>query len=282
MTDFLSRLISTEISSRLFRYVSIEAADLSKHLEGTPAFANCLIMALSPDQAEVTSLLFLPEGHIFDSGEILNMLGDAQSMDMLFFSASVCEVPIFSFSGSFRPLRFKGEEKWTLLRKQMRHETRALDVFRKASINALSAYTCFQLLRELATTQPDIYQKLIRDASDERLMKVLEHLHSTLGQEVEMDVLGSMINLSEDYMSQFFKRTFQINLQQYMMHQKVLHGLQTLVSREDLSLYHIADQIGFTDQAYFNRRFRAEYNMNPIQVRKVYRSLFKETKAALL
>ncbi|MFB5652335.1 helix-turn-helix transcriptional regulator [Leptospira wolffii] len=100
---------------------------------------------------------------------------------------------------------------------------------------------------------------------DTRVMTVVNHLHSLANiphpQEIKLEHLAKLVNLSEDRFRHLFKETLFISVRKYLLNLRLKVAAKNIPKCVNLTeAAHIA---GFSDSAHFSRTFRATYGHRP-------------------
>lgn len=86
-------------------------------------------------------------------------------------------------------------------------------------------------------------------------------------QPIKNEDIGAAVGLHPDYANTIFKKSFGMTLNQYLLHQRILHVKRQLsVSNE--SITQIAYDAGFNSLSRFNAVFREKCNCSPKEYRK--------------
>ena len=75
-----------------------------------------------------------------------------------------------------------------------------------------------------------------------------------------------MLGLSDFKFMKFFRKATGTTFVTYLTRLRLAHGHRLLVETER-SIAAIAAEVGFSDQSYFDRRFREQYKQSPRAVR---------------
>lgn len=122
----------------------------------------------------------------------------------------------------------------------------------------------YQLLAAfLYQAQPKHYAK------DERITKVLGYIRDHLGEKPDIDTLADLSCLSKDHLIRIFKREMNTTPLCYI-NKKRMEKAQLRLITEATPVKEIAYQLGFEDQAYFNRIFKKSTGLTPVNYRKNY------------
>ena len=115
----------------------------------------------------------------------------------------------------------------------------------------------------MADFLPDVFidNKLISKFSP-----VLSYIKDNYRNNVRLDELASMMNVSRMYFSNLFKETFNISPKQYILNKRLTES-QRLLLETDLSVKEIAYRVGFENENYFSEFFSAKIGMSALRFR---------------
>ena len=102
-----------------------------------------------------------------------------------------------------------------------------------------------------------------------QLKIVIEYIQEYLAQNLSLDLLASLINISPHYFSSLFKQSTGSPPHQYITNCR-LEKAKTLLRQRDLPIAFICQEVGFKNQSHFTRVFREHFQITP----KAYRDLF--------
>lgn len=106
-----------------------------------------------------------------------------------------------------------------------------------------------------------LFSKFMREAvphlwtTDERLQRVLKHIHGHISQNIDIDELASVACFSTPYLIRLFKRELGTSPLQYV-NQKKVERAQLMLFTTDMPVKEVAYSLGFSDHSYFIRMFR--------------------------
>lgn len=122
----------------------------------------------------------------------------------------------------------------------------------------------YQLLAEfLHQAQPKKY------VADERITRVLAYIRTHLNAKPDIEALATLSCLSKDHLIRIFKREMRMTPLCYI-NKKRMEKAQLRLVTELTPIKEIAYQLGFEDQAYFNRIFKKTTGLTPMNYRKAY------------
>ena len=84
-----------------------------------------------------------------------------------------------------------------------------------------------------------------------------------------LDEISAELNLNSTYFSSAFKKETGMNVTTYIMKLRIEAAKQLLREKND-SMQTIAEDVGYSDEKYFMRKFKAEVGITPGEYRKLY------------
>ena len=118
-----------------------------------------------------------------------------------------------------------------------------------------------------------VMSRFIREAKprvwthDERMKRVLEHIHAHINDSIEEEQLASVACVTKPYFIKMFKREFGVPPVQYINRKKVERA-QLLLFTTNKTVKEVAYTLGFSDQNYFIRMFRKHTDTTPKEYRR--------------
>jgi AraC family transcriptional regulator len=95
-----------------------------------------------------------------------------------------------------------------------------------------------------------------------RLRRVLDYMHSHLGEELSLRQLAAVVQLSPHHFTALFKQSTGVAPYQYLLRQRIATA-QHLLAETHLSLTEISYRLGFSSQAHFTTMFRQHVGTTP-------------------
>ncbi len=129
-------------------------------------------------------------------------------------------------------------------------------------INALFVH----LLRRYSNQEVVIYHAP-NGLANHKLKAVISYINESLEQELSLNELAAVVQISPHYFAGLFKRATGISPHQYVMQCRIQRAKQLLVRRE-LEIVDVCQQVGFQNQSHFTRVFRRYTATTP----KAYRN----------
>lgn len=102
---------------------------------------------------------------------------------------------------------------------------------------------------------------------DERMKKVLAHIHSHISDTVDVEELANIACVTKPYLIRLFKREFGTSPVQYINKKKVERA-QLLLFTTEQPVKEVAYSLGFSDHSYFIRLFRKLTGITPQEYRR--------------
>lgn len=101
------------------------------------------------------------------------------------------------------------------------------------------------------------------------ISRMLQHIrqHIQEPEQLRIDHLAGVFNLSANYVSEYFRKFTGESVQQYITQYKLKMVAQRLTYSK-LTLGQIADELGFTDESHLSRQFRKYQGVSPAAFRK--------------
>lgn len=98
---------------------------------------------------------------------------------------------------------------------------------------------------------------------DTLLLKVTEYIHDNITEDISINDLSMVANISKYHFIRLFRSQFGLTPHQYILNHKINRVKDALGTNESLS--HIAQDFGFFDVSHLNRHFKRSYGITPKQ-----------------
>jgi AraC-like DNA-binding protein len=120
-----------------------------------------------------------------------------------------------------------------------------------------------QLTKQKAIVLASDYYKAARStANEKRVNTVCRFLQKNATENISIQTLADLVNLSVTAFCKFFKRATGLTVTDYLNDIRIGNACELLVE-SDLQIKEIAYQVGFQSLTYFNRVFLKKKNMTP-------------------
>ena len=104
-------------------------------------------------------------------------------------------------------------------------------------------------------------------ATTHRLRQVFQHIDTNYHGRISLPEAAAMAGLSKPQFHTVFKKATGMTLVNYVTQVRLTHAVR-LLRETDRSIAEIALEVGFSDQSYFDRRFRRRFGRTPRQYRE--------------
>lgn len=101
----------------------------------------------------------------------------------------------------------------------------------------------------------------------ERLRKLFEHISRHFAEKLSVATAARLAGMSPPQLMKTFKQVAGMTLVAYLNHVRLAHGAR-LLRETDQSIAEIASAVGFSDQSYFDKRFKRAFGEAPKDFRR--------------
>jgi AraC family transcriptional regulator len=130
-------------------------------------------------------------------------------------------------------------------------------------VDSLKTALAIHLLRNYCRTQPKIFSHL-GGLSASQLQHVKDYVNEHLHQDLKLNELAAIVQLSPYYFLRLFKQQVGITPHQYILQCRI-DKAKSLLQHTNLSIAAIALKVGFCDQSHFTRYFKRVVGVTPMQ-----------------
>jgi len=109
--------------------------------------------------------------------------------------------------------------------------------------------------------------------------EVAEYITANFSQDLSLKQLADLYFVNEKYLGKVFQSEMGETMRQYLNRIRLTNAAR-LLRNSDLSVLNIAMDCGFQNIPYFNRMFMGRYQMTPLQYRRKYSNMSKESALA--
>jgi AraC-like DNA-binding protein len=106
-------------------------------------------------------------------------------------------------------------------------------------------------------------------ATDQRILHVLNHIESQMGDGLSNPELAGRAGLSTNAFQRLFTGEVGISPQKYVRNKRI-EKASTLLHHSELSIEEVAERTGFADRFHFSKSFKAATGLTPVRYRKEF------------
>ncbi len=143
------------------------------------------------------------------------------------------------------------------------HHTDSTD---KKTIAQLSL-VCYRTIVEIATYLNEKTDKE-RKKARERLYPVVSEIGMRYGEDITLEYLSGLINVTPTYLCRLFKTAYNTSPVSYITMLRLENSRQMLQGQKSITIKEIAVKCGFSDSSYFGKVFRKAFGTTPEQFRQ--------------
>lgn len=114
-----------------------------------------------------------------------------------------------------------------------------------------------------------IKKHVTKQKPSDALIPIVDYIHSHLQEELRVEELAHMANMSYSYFAKLFKQYYGQTCKDYILMLR-LQKSEDLLLFTDYDLSYISQECGFCDCSHFMKYFRQKHHMTPKQYRKRY------------
>ncbi len=137
---------------------------------------------------------------------------------------------------------------------------------REAGCKAYLLEALYHIARHFQVTGESLSDFASQRRRSAQFGRLYEYLRENYFEPVTVAEAAGISGMSEFRFMKFFKKTTGVTFVKYLTQLRLNHAYRLLVE-SDRSIAEIASSAGFSDQSYFDRRFRALYGRTPREVR---------------
>lgn len=107
----------------------------------------------------------------------------------------------------------------------------------------------------------------LTENGNSRVERAVRAMHRDFAENVPLSRYAADAGLSESRFSHLFREAIGMGPKHYLLRVRLLRAAE-LLEETDLSVFEVSEQVGFLDQNYFSRAFRAEFSCSPRAFRR--------------
>ncbi len=125
----------------------------------------------------------------------------------------------------------------------------------------------YQLTRRFQASEVLRSEYLQHRQQAERLARLFEYVRENYAERISVGHATQMVHMSQAQFMKVFKKVSGMTFVAHVTRVRIMNALR-LLRETDLTIAEIAARCGFSDQSYFDRRFRQAFGRSPRQFRK--------------
>ena len=125
----------------------------------------------------------------------------------------------------------------------------------------------YQLTRRFQASEVLRSEYLQHRRQVERLAPLFEHVRQHYAEQISIAQATQLVRMSQAQFMKVFKQVSGITIVAHVTRVRIMNGLR-LLRETELKIAEIAVTCGFSDQSYFDRRFRQFFGKSPRQFRR--------------
>jgi AraC-like DNA-binding protein len=139
--------------------------------------------------------------------------------------------------------------------------------FRQAGCKVYVLEMLYHLARHFRGSELLKWEFLRQQERSVRLKPLFDHISSHFAERLSVRDAARLVHMSQPQFMKTFKRVAGMTLVAYLNHVRLSNSVR-LLKETSHSIAEIACQVGFSDQSYFDRRFKAAFGRSPRQFRE--------------
>ncbi len=139
----------------------------------------------------------------------------------------------------------------------------------KKIIELISSQILYEIIRIILSKQPmfSSIEENFKFFNDNKTLDLFHFIDSNLEKELSNRVLSNHLNISEDYVGQFFRNNIGFSAQDYIEHRRMERAIELLREKSN-TIKNISNDVGYKDTAYFCRRFKLMFGVQAGKMKK--------------
>ncbi|NOT60812.1 MAG: helix-turn-helix domain-containing protein [Acidobacteria bacterium] len=189
--------------------------------------------------------------------------------------SSVCDyaylMPFYGLAESYLPILRATESAAVAVHEALDKLLRCYfdappDQYSRIGCKAYLSEMLYLLSRHFGTSEMAQAEYLRRREQAQRLGALMEYLNHNYGERLTAPQAATMVGMSQSHFTRFFKQATGMTFVDYLTQLRVGKARQ-LLRDQTLSIAEISSLTGFSDQSYFDKRFRERFGKTPRECR---------------
>lgn len=137
----------------------------------------------------------------------------------------------------------------------------------QAGCKAYFLEVLYYLARQFRTSEGLKAEFLRQQQKSQRLKKLFDHISQFYAEKITVADASRMAGMSSAAFMKLFKQVAGMTFVAYTTRVRLTRALP-LLRETDLSIAEVSGRVGFSEQSYFDRRFKQQFGITPLQCRK--------------
>ena len=140
-------------------------------------------------------------------------------------------------------------------------------VYYQAGCKALLLHLLYLLAQQFRSAEFLRSELMRQQERAARLRPVFEYVSQNFAEDFTLKQAAVLANMSQPQFIKLFKRVAGMTFVSYVTHVRLSHAFR-LLKESSFTIAEVASRAGFSDQSYFDRRFKAAFGQVPSALRK--------------
>jgi AraC-like DNA-binding protein len=136
----------------------------------------------------------------------------------------------------------------------------------RAGCKAFLLQLLYELGRRFPASERQHWEFIRQQQRSLRLKALFDHVRDHYSERLSVGQAAHMVGMSQAQFMKTFKRVAGMTLVAYLNHVRLANGSR-LLRETDLTIAEIATNVGFSDQSYFDKRFKRAFGRTPREFR---------------
>lgn len=147
-------------------------------------------------------------------------------------------------------------------------------LFKLIELKGFSRWLCLLEILEIMASDPDRHSFIsasamrgINEKESDRSNKVFEFVMNNFSKEIRVNEVAGIVNMAENSFSRYFSQRTRKTFSSFVTEVRLGHACKLLTATQK-SITEICFECGFNNLSNFNRYFKQEYGLSPLNYRK--------------
>ncbi len=113
----------------------------------------------------------------------------------------------------------------------------------------------------------DLKLKKSENSKEDNIIKVKEYVNDHFGEEINIQTVCELINVSESYLIRLFKSEMGYTFHEFLISVRMKRACEILLDPH-IKIYEVAHKVGYTDQRYFSTVFKKNIGVTPVEFKE--------------